>query len=399
MALPFGRVSSKREASPPSAREHLNPIEPASYRTLTRSGWDQIILTRVVVLTPFYSGPFFLGPLAFLVFGIWRWSQNDPGSTVFIAAAGMVTLVFWTIVGYIWWRALRFARWRLKLHISSNKLTLDFSPPAEEPSQRLAVDHVRRVRISQRPSSPTEPGEAIYSLQAELVGGGKLDLVTGIANPDVAAEVTHEINRALGVAVAPLVLQRAGQVRRVILWELAVFAVLLGCIGILALVDARFTVAQDTTVIIIRDGQPIGDSIDQPGQYWKWPLLDSTHVLSNRVMHWDGDDILPTRDKVFIRVKYLLRWRIDKPLLFQRKLGNEFTAKMRLADRINGALRDVVVNYRLGELLQIEKQDAAGSTSLEETPIEHVLDLVRGYTNERGIELVDLKATVSRVSR
>jgi len=51
----------------------------------------------------------------------------------------------------------------------------------------------------------------------------------------------------------------------------------------------------------------------------------------------DGDpNQLPTRDKRFIHVDTLARWRITDPLLFYQRLRDERSAQTRLDDILDG---------------------------------------------------------------
>ena len=85
--------------------------------------------------------------------------------------------------------------------------------------------------------------------------------------------------------------------------------------------------------IITQFGEPVGDPITTPGLHFKLPLLQEVHRFDKRFLEWDGDpNQLTTKDKRFIFVDTLARWRITDPLLYFQRLQDENRAQSRLDD-------------------------------------------------------------------
>lgn len=182
--------------------------------------------------------------------------------------------------------------------------------------------------------------------------------------------------------------------------------VALGLVAVLVLGGAVYVVNEAEQVIITQFGEPIGDPVTKPGLHFKMPLLHEVHRFEKRFLEWDGDpNELTTKDKRFIFVDTLARWRITDPLLYFQRLRDERQAKSRLDDILDGETRNAVANQNLVEVVRTSNrepaQDESGFGELETTldPIRvgrekirlEILAKAQVRTSDLGIEILDVQ--------
>ena len=85
---------------------------------------------------------------------------------------------------------------------------------------------------------------------------------------------------------------------------------------------------------------------------------------------------IPTKDKKFIFIDEVARWRITDPLLFMQTVANEIGAQARLNDIIASATRDIVTGHILQEVVR------SSNRLLDEPPMEVV-----GLLDERALQV------------
>jgi membrane protease subunit HflC len=123
-------------------------------------------------------------------------------------------------------------------------------------------------------------------------------------------------------------------------------------------------------VVITQFGEPIGAPITAAGLHVKRPFVQQAHYFDKRLIEWDGVPTqIPTKDKKFILIDELARWRITDPLLFLQTVGNELGAQARLNDIIASATRDVVTGHILQEMVR-------SSNRLLDEPIQAGEDII-----------------------
>jgi membrane protease subunit HflC len=104
---------------------------------------------------------------------------------------------------------------------------------------------------------------------------------------------------------------------------------------------------------ITQFGRPVGSPITSAGLHFKMPFFQEAHYFDKRLLGWDGDpNQIPTKDKKYIWVDTIARWRIVDALKFLQSAGNEISAQGRLDDIINSATRDVVTSHLLVEAVR-----------------------------------------------
>jgi membrane protease subunit HflC len=174
---------------------------------------------------------------------------------------------------------------------------------------------------------------------------------------------------------------------------------------LLVLGSSFFVVNEYDQVILTQFGKPVGNPHNTPGLKVKAPFIQRIHRFDRRFLEWDGDpNQLPTRDKRFIHVDTLARWRITDPLLFYQRLRDERSAQTRLDDILDGETRNAIANHDLVELIRStnrspEESDLAPEDrSLLDTIVngrEHirgqVLKNAQARTADLGIEVLDVQ--------
>ncbi|MDD5670888.1 MAG: protease modulator HflC [Candidatus Omnitrophica bacterium] len=187
---------------------------------------------------------------------------------------------------------------------------------------------------------------------------------------------------------------------------LALLLILVSIFGIVFL-NSVYIVDQTQQVVLTQFGEPIGNPVLVPGLHWKIPFFWAVNSFDNRILEWDGyPSEVPTRDKKFIWVDAVGRWRIKNPLKFLQTMHTEVNAQSRLDDIMDGVTRNFITRYNLTEivrssnrLLEVKSQeeDISNEEVYEkidvgrETITRQILEAARKIVEEYGIELIDLR--------
>lgn len=171
---------------------------------------------------------------------------------------------------------------------------------------------------------------------------------------------------------------------------------------------AVFIIDETKQVVITQFGKPVGKPLDKAGLHFKMPFIQTGHYFEKRILAWDGEpNQIPTRDKKYIWVDTMARWKIIDALKFLQSVGNELGAQSRLDDIINSATRDAVTNHLLVDAVRdsnriLESKDIGADTIVGEEALEHievgrqlltraVLDKAKILAPQYGIEIVDVR--------
>ncbi|MDP8211988.1 MAG: protease modulator HflC [Candidatus Zapsychrus exili] len=180
--------------------------------------------------------------------------------------------------------------------------------------------------------------------------------------------------------------------------------------GVLAFSGIFYTVDETQQVVVTQFGEPIGDPISDSGLHFKIPITQKANYFDKRILQWDGEpNQIPTRDKRYIWVDTMARWRIVDALKFMQSVRTENSAHARLDDVIDAATRDVISGHNLSEavrstnrLLELSKDLGSEDFQIDEMSLEH-LKVGRDGLNKEilrkaseiapnyGIELIDVK--------
>lgn len=134
-------------------------------------------------------------------------------------------------------------------------------------------------------------------------------------------------------------------------WRLA-----LALLVLMLLSGATYVVPEWQQVIVTQFGQPIR-TVQEPGLYWKAPLLHTVTIFDKRVLVADtgGAEYL-TADKKRMVIDHVSRWRIVDPLQFFRTVRNERGATARLDDIISAQLRQAVAQEAFIEFIREKRE-------------------------------------------
>jgi modulator of FtsH protease HflC len=134
------------------------------------------------------------------------------------------------------------------------------------------------------------------------------------------------------------------------------FLLALAAIVLLAAYGALFTVYQTRQALVVRFGEPI-KVITEPGLHVKWPVVDTVITVDNRILDLENaaQEVFD-KDQRRLVVDAFARYRITDVLAFYKTVGNIEGANARLSSLLTGALRRV-----LGEvtLIQVVRDDRA----------------------------------------
>lgn len=173
---------------------------------------------------------------------------------------------------------------------------------------------------------------------------------------------------------------------------------------------AAYIVPETQQVVITQFGMPVGTAVQEAGLHFKLPFIQKANYFEKRLLEWDGDpNQIPTRDKKYIWVDTIARWKIVDPLKFFQSVGNEWGAHARLDDIINSATRDVITANALVEIirdsnriLETEPDEQLSGVTISEEALERIysgreileegiLERAKVIAPQYGIEIVDVR--------
>ena len=185
--------------------------------------------------------------------------------------------------------------------------------------------------------------------------------------------------------------------------------VVLGLLVALAFGSGALYVVDETKqVVITQFGKPVGNPITSAGLHFKIPFIQVAHYFEKRLLEWDGDpNQIPTKDKKYIWVDAMARWKIVDALKFLQSMGNEMGAQSRLDDIINSATRDAVTSHLLVEAVRdsnriLEMEQIGEDVIVTEEALERInvgrqqltraiLDKAKSLAPQYGIEIIDVR--------
>lgn len=163
-------------------------------------------------------------------------------------------------------------------------------------------------------------------------------------------------------------------------------------------------------VVITRFREVVDKPITQPGLQFQIPYFRQLNIFPKNIQAWDGEpgEII-TNDKTYIWVDTFARWKIDNPVAFIKMVTDMESAKNRLSEIINPAVRDAITSHKLIETVRNSNRkmttldltdmvDSAGALPSAYT-IEtgrgkltrEILNASRPKLEKLGIELIDVK--------
>ena len=162
--------------------------------------------------------------------------------------------------------------------------------------------------------------------------------------------------------------------------------------------DGFYIVDETEQVVITQFGNPVGESVTEPGLNFKVPFIQTANYFEKRYLEWDGDrNQVPTKDKKFIFVDTYARWQITDPLQYFQRLGDERGAQSRLDDILDGETRNAIAAHHLVELIRSTNREPISegiiadivTDSLEviQTGRDVIQEQIQELANERASDL------------
>ncbi len=178
--------------------------------------------------------------------------------------------------------------------------------------------------------------------------------------------------------------------------------------------SAAYVVDETEQVVVTQFGRIVGGPVKDPGLKFKLPFIQVANYFPKNLLQWDGDPgQVPTRDKTYLWVDTIARWKISDPVVYFQTVKDEFSALKRLDDIIDPAMRNLITSYPLVEsvrntdrsmdtfeMIDVSQQDEAAE---KKSRISYRVDLGRDEITRRiveqsrdklrefGIELMDVK--------
>jgi membrane protease subunit HflC len=116
-----------------------------------------------------------------------------------------------------------------------------------------------------------------------------------------------------------------------------------------------FTVPQASQALIVRLGDPVR-TISEPGLHMKVPFIDSVIYVDNRILDLEsGAEEVIASDQKRLVVEAFARYRIRNPLRFYQSVGTIDGANSRLSPLLNSALRRVLGDFTLTQVLRDDR--------------------------------------------
>lgn len=152
---------------------------------------------------------------------------------------------------------------------------------------------------------------------------------------------------------------------------------------VVALAMSMFTVDQRRYAIVFQLGE-IKDVITEPGLNFKWPMIQNVRYFDKRILTYDAaePERFITSEKKPVLVDAFVKWRIiDVRQYYISVQGDEARAQTRLAQTVNGGLRDEFSKRSVHDVVSGER--------------EKIMDEVRTKADADaraiGVQIVDVR--------
>jgi membrane protease subunit HflC len=149
-------------------------------------------------------------------------------------------------------------------------------------------------------------------------------------------------------------------------------AVVLGGLLLAVVYGSMFTVNQRQLGVVLEFGKLVR-SIDEPGLYFKIPLIQEVRRLPRTRQFWasgsrDVLEALPTKDGKKVEVSVWAIWRITDPEKFVKSMRTVENAEQQVLQRVRAGVRDVITTYELSEVVRSTDRELTYSFGLSDIP-------------------------------
>jgi membrane protease subunit HflC len=147
----------------------------------------------------------------------------------------------------------------------------------------------------------------------------------------------------------------------------AALIVTVAVIAAVLLSGPLYIVDEGEQAVVVQMGRLV-DVVTDAGLHVKIPFIDNVVRYPKRIMAWEGEQkSMPTREKQYIWVDVIARWRITDPQKFYESISQVASAYPKLGDIIDSEVRTVVAENYLQETVRnsnliMEKKSARIST-------------------------------------
>jgi modulator of FtsH protease HflC len=159
---------------------------------------------------------------------------------------------------------------------------------------------------------------------------------------------------------------------------LAIILVIVAIVGYMSI----YIVNPTQQALVLQLGKIVEQPKEDPGFYFKIPIVQNVVYLDKRVLNLDMPPLEPiSSDKKRLVVDAFARYRISNPVLFYQRVTNVQTANRRLSTLLQSSLRS-----ELGKtsFVALVRDDRSGV-------MEAIRKDVGANAKELGIEVVDVK--------
>jgi modulator of FtsH protease HflC len=170
---------------------------------------------------------------------------------------------------------------------------------------------------------------------------------------------------------------------------------------------SAYVVDETEQVVVTQFGKVVGTPKQASGLYFKLPFIQEATYFPKNLQLWDGDPgQIPTLDKTYIWVDTFARWKIVDSVKFFQTVNNTISAQGRLDDIIDPAVRNLITENRLIEVVRQTNrgmdtfehgiEDAKDEKSFHitigrEEITKQILEQAQPKLSKFGIEVVDVK--------
>jgi modulator of FtsH protease HflC len=162
---------------------------------------------------------------------------------------------------------------------------------------------------------------------------------------------------------------------------------ILALVAIMVVVIAAasiFTVSQTEQALVLRFGDPVAGRglVTEPGLHFKIPFIENVVLLDKRILDVETptQEVLAS-DNTRVEVDSFLKYRITDPLKFYQTVGNTDRANEQLGYILNSAVRRVLGDADLSQIVSGEREALMGA----------IREQVNHQTAKLGVVAVDVR--------
>jgi membrane protease subunit HflC len=142
-----------------------------------------------------------------------------------------------------------------------------------------------------------------------------------------------------------------------------------------------FTVQQTEQALVVRFGKPV-DVATEPGLHFKAPFIDAVIPVDKRILDLEN----PSQEVIAFDSRRLVvdafaRYRIKDALRFYTSVGSIQTANLQLTTLLNAAMRRVLGEATLGQVVRTDRESLMGK----------IRDQLDREADGYGIQVVDVR--------